>query len=86
MASIQISLLIYILFFYSAMTGGETDIATQFASNELSSNMVVVLIIMIIIVCFDRVLYSTHAFLSGATKTSYNDEMRVVEPLSTLKP
>ena len=54
------------------MAGNETDIATQFSTNELSSNMVVVSIVIIIIICIDRVLYSTHAFMSG-TRTTYEE-------------
>ena len=54
------------------MQGNESDIATQFESNQFSSNMVILLIVMMFVMVIDRILYSTHAFLSG-TKTTYDD-------------
>ena len=68
-ATIQIILIAYVFLFYSQMQGNESDIATQFTSNQYSSKMVLLLIVMICIMVVDRVLYSTHAFLSGQTTT-----------------
>jgi len=68
-ATIQIILVIYVFIFYANMQGNETDIATQFASNQYSSHMVILLIVIICIMLVDRVLYSTHAFLSGSRLT-----------------
>ena len=47
------------------MIGNESDIATQFASNQYSSNMVLLIIAMMFVMVIDRILYSTHALLSG---------------------
>lgn len=47
------------------MQGNESDIATQFASNQYSSNMVLLIIAMMFIMVVDRILYSTHALLAG---------------------
>ena len=60
------------------MQGNETDIATQFASNQYSSSMVLVLIVEILIMVVDRVLYSTHAFLSG-NKTNYDASPAIIQ-------
>lgn len=70
-ATISIILVIYIFLFYSNMQGNESDIATQFSSNQYSSKMVILLIVMIFMMIVDRVLYSTHALLSGPGPT-YN--------------
>ena len=72
-ATIQLILLAYVFLFYTNMAGDTVDIATQFSTNELSSSMVVTIIVIIIIICIDRVLYSTHAFLSGA-KLTFNEQ------------
>ena len=60
------------------MQGNESDIATQFASNQYSTGMVLVLIAEIIIMIIDRVLYSTHAFLSGS-KTNYDASPALID-------
>ena len=77
-ATIQILIIVYVFLFYSFMQGNESDIATQFASNQYSSNMVLVIIFMICIIMVDRVLYSTHAFLLGK-KNTYQKMDSVVE-------
>ena len=64
-ATIQILMIIYTFIFYSNMQGNESDITTQFSSNQYSSGMVLLVIAMMIIMAIDRVLYSTHALLSG---------------------
>ena len=68
-AAIQIFLIIYVFLFYANMQGNESDIATQFSTNQYSSNMVYLVCFMILIIMVDRILYSTHAFLSGVTTT-----------------
>lgn len=68
-ATIQIILATYVFIFYANMQGNESDIATQFASNSYSSNMVILLIVMITVMIVDRVFYSTHAFFSGSKIT-----------------
>lgn len=75
-ATIQIVMIAYTFLFYSNMQGNESDIATQFASNQYSSNMVILIIIMMGIMAVDRVLYSTHAFLSG-TQPIYDQNLNV---------
>ena len=64
-ATIQIIMIIYTFIFYSNMQGNESDITTQFSSNQYSSDMVFLVIAMMIVMAIDRVLYSTHALLSG---------------------
>jgi len=82
-ATIQILLVLYVFLFYANMIGNDSDIATQFASNQYSSNMVLLLICIICIMIVDRVLYSTHAFLAGV-KTNYdqnpNEELNGQSP------
>lgn len=60
------------------MQGNDSDIATQFASNQYSTGMVLVLIVEILIMIVDRVLYSTHAFLSG-NKTNYDASPAIIQ-------
>ena len=71
-ATIQIILVAYVFIFYSNMQGSESDITTQFEANQYSSNMVILLIVMICVIVVDRVFYSTHAFLSGS-KITYEE-------------
>ena len=75
-ATIQIVMMVYIFIFYSNMLGNESDIATQFSSNQFSSNMVLLIIAMMGIVVIDRILYSTHALLSG-TNPIYDKHAKV---------
>lgn len=73
-ATIQILMIIYTFIFYSNMQGNESDITTQFSSNQYSSNMVLLVIAMMCIMAIDRVLYSTHALLSGNSPPVYDKD------------
>ena len=63
----------YVFIFYSNMQGNESDITTQFSSNQISSEMVLVVIAMMLVMIVDRIFYSTHALMSGTIYDKYTE-------------
>ena len=62
-ATIQIITIFYLFCFYTKMAGQENDIAEQYASNNYSESMVILVIVFVIYMVVDRVLYTMHVFL-----------------------
>ena len=89
-ATIQIVIIIYIFLFFNLMkTSQEQNLSTQIDNNSLSGEMVAFVLLTFIIMIFDRILYSTHQFISNqqqnkvVPKTDVKSNRKNISTLNT---
>ena len=65
---ISFILCLYIILFFTQMSGQKTTLADQYNSNQFQSYMVITLFVMITIMVIDRIFYGSHAQLTKYDK------------------